>query len=134
MALSAADRTAVTELIARHGHLVDSGRLDLLDELFTPDATLDVTDLGGGVLHGTAAAREAALALGDGNPVGHLVTNTVLTETADDRVRALSKGLGVMADGTCGTVTYDDTVVRGAHGWRITHRAIHAHRRPLGAR
>ncbi|HEY3504137.1 MAG TPA: nuclear transport factor 2 family protein [Actinocatenispora sp.] len=133
MALSETDRTAVTELIARHGHLVDSGRIDRLDEVFTTDTTYDVTDLGGGVLHGTAAIREATLALGDGHPVGHLVTNTVLTETPDG-IRALSKGLGVLADGTCGTVTYDDTVVRGEHGWRITHRTVLAHRRPLGAR
>lgn len=133
MALSHEDRTAVTDLIAMHGHLVDSGRLDRLDEIFTPDVVYDVSDLGGPPLHGLPALREAALALGEGNPVAHHVTNTVLTEVARDRVHALSKGIGVTAAGTCGTVTYDDTVTRTAAGWRIAHRTVLAHRSPLGA-
>ncbi|MEE4494819.1 nuclear transport factor 2 family protein [Streptomyces sp. BE230] len=37
MALEAVDRLAVMELIALHGHLVDDGELDRLDELFTED-------------------------------------------------------------------------------------------------
>jgi hypothetical protein len=61
------------------------------------------------------------------------VTNTVVTEEPDGRVRALSKGIGVRADGTCGSVTYDDALVRTAAGWRIIHRRVRAHRRPLGA-
>ncbi|SHK57534.1 nuclear transport factor 2 family protein [Actinacidiphila paucisporea] len=132
MALTHEDRTAVTDLIAMHGHLVDSGRFDLMDELFTPDATYDVTDFGQPPLHGLAAVREAALALGDRNPLGHHVTNTVLTELADGRIRALSKGIGITTTGTCGTVTYDDTVTRTPAGWRITHRRVLAHRTPLG--
>ncbi|MGV4980847.1 nuclear transport factor 2 family protein [Streptomyces sp. NRAIS4] len=37
MALPPEDRLAITELISMHGHLVDDGQLDRLDELFTPD-------------------------------------------------------------------------------------------------
>lgn len=33
--VGAEDRMAITELIALHGHLVDDGELDCLDELFT---------------------------------------------------------------------------------------------------
>lgn len=133
MALSHEDRTAVTDLIAMHGHMVDSGRLDRLGELFTADVVYDVSDFGGPPLHGLPAIREAALALGEGNPLGHHVTNTVLTEIAGDRVHALSKGIGITTAGTCGTVTYDDTVTRTAAGWRIAHRKVLAHRSPLGA-
>jgi hypothetical protein len=75
---------------------------------------------------------EAALALGDNNPVGHHVTNIVLTEVGPDEVAARSKGIGVMADGTAGSVTYEDTVVRTAAGWRISRRKVLARRRPLG--
>lgn len=115
MALTAEDRTAITELISMHGHLVDAGEvdageLDRLHELFTADVTYDVTDLGAGSLEGLAAIREAARTLGELNPVGHHVTNIVLTELADDRVRALSKGIGINADGTSGSVTYEDTI------------------------
>jgi SnoaL-like domain len=48
MALTAEDRAAIAALISMHGHLVDAGELDRLDELFTAD----VTDLGAGPLEG----------------------------------------------------------------------------------
>ncbi|NKZ04560.1 nuclear transport factor 2 family protein [Actinomadura latina] len=134
MAFTADDRTAITELISMHGHLCDSGELDRLGELFTPDVVYDVSDFGQEPLLGVAACAAAGRALGELNPVGHHVTNVVLAEVADDRVHARSKGLGVNADGTTGSVTYEDTVVRTPRGWRISHRKVRAHRRPLGGR
>ncbi|MFC6016994.1 nuclear transport factor 2 family protein [Plantactinospora solaniradicis] len=131
MTLAAEDRTAITDLINRHGHLTDSGEFDRMHELFTADAVYDVTNLGGGVLIGLAMLRDAALTLGEGNPVAHHVTNIVLTGTADDCVHALSKGIGIHADGTIGSVTYEDTIVRGDSGWRISHRTVRARRIPL---
>jgi hypothetical protein len=131
MALTAQDRTVITDLINRHGHLTDRGDFDGLRELFTDDVSYDVSALGGGVLAGPAGIRAAALALGDANPVAHHVTNIVLGEEADGSVRVLSKGLGVMADGSVGSVTYEDTVVRGPAGWRITHRVVRPRRTPL---
>ncbi|MFB7507630.1 nuclear transport factor 2 family protein [Streptomyces broussonetiae] len=131
MTLTLEDRLAITELISMHGHLVDAGQLDRLDRLFTPDVVYDVTDFGQDPLIGLPAVRQAALALGAGNPVAHHVTNVVVHEGADGRVRARSKGLGVRADGTCGSVTYDDTLVRTSDGWRISHRVLTARRVPL---
>ncbi|GAA4203893.1 nuclear transport factor 2 family protein [Microbispora amethystogenes] len=131
MTLSAGDRVAVTDLINRHGHLTDHGELDRWSELFTPDVVFDLTGMGGGVLTGLAALRDATSAMAGEHPVAHHVTNIVLDETADDHVRALSKGIGVMADGTTGSVTYDDTIVRGDQGWRISRRVIRARRAPL---
>jgi hypothetical protein len=125
------DRIAITDLISMHGHLVDAGDLDRLDELFTGDVEYDVTDLGGGMIEGLAALKEAALALGDANPVGHHVTNIVLTEVSADQVQALSKGIGITADGRCASVSYEDTVTRTPLGWRIIHRKIRARRVPL---
>jgi hypothetical protein len=132
MGISSADRAAITEVIFLHGHLVDGGELDRLDEVFTDDVSYDVSDLGGGILRGPKALADAGRALGDGNPVGHHVTNIVLSEITDGSVRALSKGIGIMADGTCGSVTYNDLVVRGDRGWRISHRTVLARRVPLG--
>ena len=131
VALTAEDRFAIADLITLHGHLTDRGDLDGLDALFADDVTYDVRDLGGGVLTGLAAVREAALALGEANPVAHHVTNIVLSEARDGTVRAVSKGLGVRANGSCGSVTYEDTVQRGTAGWRITHRIVRARRTPL---
>lgn len=131
MPLTSDDRIAITDLINLHGHLTDRGDLEGLSALFTEDVTYDVSALGGTVLAGLAAIRKAALALGEGNPVAHHVTNVVLEEAADGTVRALSKGFGVMADGSVGSATYEDIVERGPAGWRITHRTVRPRRIPL---
>jgi hypothetical protein len=115
-----------------HGHLCDSGELDRLDEVFTVDVIYDVTDFGQAPLVGVAACAEAGRALGDLNPVGHHVTNIVLSQQSDGLVHARSKGIGINADGTCASVTYEDTVVPVGEGWRISHRRILARRVPLG--
>ncbi|PNE36009.1 MULTISPECIES: nuclear transport factor 2 family protein [Streptomyces] len=128
------DRAAVTELLALHGHLFDDGELHRLDELFTPDVQYDVTVFGQGVLHGPAQILAAALALAERNPVGHHVTNIVVTPVTGDQVRVRSKGLGVGADGSCSSVTYEDVVVRTPGGWRIAHRTVLPRRVPLGGR
>ncbi|NGO07734.1 nuclear transport factor 2 family protein [Streptomyces sp. HC44] len=134
MGLGFEDRTAITELLSMHGHLFDAGELDRLDELFTADVVYDVSDFGQEPFVGINAIRNASLALGEANPVGHHITNVVLTELADGRVRALSKGIGVNADGSSGSATYEDTIVHGDQGWRISHRKILARRVPLGGK
>jgi hypothetical protein len=131
VSLSTDDRIAITDLINLHGHLTDRGDFDGLAALFTADVTYDVSALGGGALAGLAAARDAALSLGDANPVAHHVTNIVLRENPDGSVHALSKGLGIMADGSAGSVTYEDTVEQTPDGWRITHRVVRPRRKPL---
>jgi len=132
MALAPEDRLAISELIALHGHLVDDGELDRSAEVFTPDVVYDLSDFGQGQVTGLDALREAALALGPASPVAHHVTNVVLTAETEGRVLARSKGLGVMADGSCGSVTYEDVVVRGDAGWRVCRRKVVARRVPLG--
>lgn len=102
MPLSTDDRLAIHELVALHGHLMDDGAFDRLSELFTDDFAYDVTAYGFGVLRGYAAFAEAARTLGDGNPLGHHVTNIVVSEDADGTVRVRSKGLGVPVDGPVG--------------------------------
>lgn len=124
MTLGPDDRAEITELLARHGHLFDDGEFDRLDLLFTASVRYDVTAFGGGVLQGIEAIRAATLALGDRNPVGHHVTNVVLTEQPDGSVRARSKGIGIYADGTAGSVTYEDEIVRTGDGWRIDARTV----------
>ena len=131
MALSLEDRLAITELIALHGHLVDEGELDRLAEVFTPDVEYDLTDFGQGTLTGLTQLTDASLASGAANPVAHHVTNVVVEELADGQVRARSKGLGIRTDGSCGSVTYVDTVVRVGAGWRIARRRVEARRVPL---
>ncbi len=87
---------------------------------------------GFGSLNGTAVMREAALALGDANPVGHHVTNIVITRIDDRSARVQSKGIGIKADGTAGSVAYDDIVTRQPDGWKISYRKVTAKRAALG--
>ncbi|MET0134972.1 MAG: nuclear transport factor 2 family protein [Kibdelosporangium sp.] len=134
MALTEQDRVEISDLINLHGHLTDAGELDRAGELFTSDVTYDVADFGFGSLHGTAAIREAALALGDANPVGHHVTNIVITRIDDRSARVQSKGIGIKADGTAGSVVYDDIVTRRPDGWKIHYRKVTARRAALGGR
>ncbi|MGV9347409.1 nuclear transport factor 2 family protein [Streptomyces spiralis] len=75
VSLTLEDRLAITELVLLHGHLVDDGSLDRLEELFTADVVYDLTDFGQELLSGVAAIREAAWALGAANPVAHHVTS-----------------------------------------------------------
>ncbi|MFX0577535.1 nuclear transport factor 2 family protein [Nocardia nepalensis] len=133
MTLSAQDRIDIGELIALHGHLMDAGELDRMDELFTAGITYDLNDFGRGELRGIPALRDAAVALGDGNPVGHHITNVVIAD-ADGGVRVRSKGIAIHADGSCRSVEYDDRVVREAAGWRISYRRVILHGTPLGGR
>jgi hypothetical protein len=126
-----ADRVALHELVARHGHRVDAGDFAGLAEVFTDDVVYDVSDMGGGALIGLGAVEGAGRALGDGNPLGHHVTNVVVEELGPDTARVVAKGLGVTTDGRVGSVVYEDDAVRTEHGWRIRRRVVRLRRRPL---
>jgi 3-phenylpropionate/cinnamic acid dioxygenase small subunit len=129
--LSVEDRLQIQELVHLHGHLMDAGAFESLGEIFTEDVVYDVSAFGLGELRGFEAIREAAIALGDRNPLGHHVTNVAITAVEGGIIRVLSKGIGVNADGTCGTVTYDDVVRRVGVKWRIARRRVVARRKPL---
>ncbi|MBO0813008.1 MAG: nuclear transport factor 2 family protein [Microlunatus sp.] len=128
MTLSAQDRVEITDLINLHGQLVDAGDLDQADQLFTPDVTYDLSDFGLGLVHGLAELRDAAVARGSNQPVGHHVTNIVITPIDDHSAQVRSKGIGIMADGSSGSVSYDDLLVRRPTGWKISRRKASAQR------
>jgi len=131
MAISLADRLAIHELIALYGHLADAGEFDRMDEVFTADVVHNLESFGLGTVQGLDALRAIAIAVGVKNPVGHHVTNIVVTPVDFDVAHVRSKGIGIMADGTCGSVTYDDVVRREPVGWRIVNRRVTPRRTPL---
>jgi 3-phenylpropionate/cinnamic acid dioxygenase small subunit len=130
MPLTVTDRLAIHDLLSLHGHLVDNGELDRLDELFTDDVVYDVTALGGTTLSGVDAIAEAATQLGDRNPVAHHVTN-ILVADHDGEVTVRSKFIGIGRDGSAGSGTYDDVLRHTPDGWRIARRRITVRRQPL---
>jgi hypothetical protein len=133
MALTVEDRLEIYELLALHGHLMDAGSFDRLGELFTEDFVYDVEALGYGQLVGAEAFTEASRALGDGNPLGHHVTNALVVAARENEATVRSKGIGIRADGTSGTVAYEDVVRRTDAGWRIARRTVIPRERPLHA-
>ena len=102
---------------------MDSGDLDQLDRLLTLDVVYDLESLGAGTLHRVDAVREAAVQLGDKNPLAHHVTNVVLTQSGEN-VTARSKGIGIRTDGSVGSVVYDDELQRTMNRWRISRRRV----------
>jgi ketosteroid isomerase-like protein len=108
MELTEQDRIDISDLINLHGHLTDAGKLDEAGELFTPDVTYDL--------------------------IGHHVTNIVITPVDARSARVQSKGIGIQADGTAGSVVYDDIVTRQPGGWEISYRKVTARRAALGGR
>ena len=97
-----------------------------LGDLFTDDAVLDLEDFGYGTLQGLQAIRDLSRGSQDdkGQPLGHHTTNIIVVGQDGDGVRARSKGLAVMADGTSGTAVYEDVLRREEQGWRISHRKV----------
>jgi hypothetical protein len=124
MPLSIEDRLSIHELISLHGHLTDDRQHERLYLLFTDDAAYDVSAFGLGVVQGLDALTELFVQRPGDQPIGHHVTNVMVGLGDDDTASVRSKGLAVMADGTTGTVTYDDVVVRTETGWRISQRTV----------
>ena len=126
MTLTTGDRLAIHELVSLHGHLADTRQSEDLAQLLTPEASYDVTAYGLGIVQGLPALIELFSSAPGDQPVGHHVTNVIVTADphGDDRAKVLSKGLSVMADGTAGTVVYKDDVVRTTDGWRINARIV----------
>ena len=124
--ITAEDRLAIHDVIALHGHVADDRDWDRLGDLFTDDAVLDLEDFGYGTLHGLRAIRDLSRGSQDdkGQPLGHHATNIIVVGQDGEGVRARSKALAVMADGTSGTAVYEDILRRGDHGWRIIYRKV----------
>lgn len=131
MVLAAQERLEIADLIALHGHVMDEGELDRLDELFSSDIVYDLEDFGFEQLRGVDAIRDAARSMGDRNPLAHHVTNVLVGDSTDVGVRVRSKGLAVHKDGSTGSVVYEDIVQGEAHGWRIVYRKGKARKTPL---
>jgi hypothetical protein len=125
------DRIAIYECIATHGHLIDDGRLDELDLVFSEDVVYDLTAFDLGVHSGLESVKKAALELGENNPIGHHVTNSIISRIENETVYTVSKGMGVNSNGTTGSVVYRDRLVKKEDGWRICYRKIIIHDSPL---
>ena len=124
--LTDVDRQQISETLARHAFVVDENQLDQLGEVFTPDATYDMTSSGMGAFQGLDALRAAAgqLFASGHAPLSHFVTNIVITPVDETAASVRSKGLMIMHDGAVHGVVYDDTVALHDGRWLVASRVI----------
>jgi 3-phenylpropionate/cinnamic acid dioxygenase small subunit len=120
------DHQQISETLARHAFVVDENRLDQLGEVFSLDATYDMTSSGMGTFRGLEALSAAAgqLFASGHAPLSHFVTNIVITKTEESTASVRSKGLMIMHDGAMHGVVYDDTVTLHEGRWLIASRVI----------
>ena len=106
--------------------MADENQLDQFGEVFTPDATYDMTSSGMGAFQGLDVLRAAAgqLFASGRAPLSHFVTNIVITELGESRASVRSKGLMIMHDGAVHGVVYDDTLTWHEGRWLIASRVI----------
>lgn len=118
--LDALDQLAIRRLVDLYGYLVDSRKFSRIHEVFTEDVVYDVSDFGHGVQHGIAEVvvgwRTAQ------HPLSHHVINVLIDEVEDGAASVIATGIGVGERGRVGSVTYYDTAIRTAIGWRLSHR------------
>lgn len=127
---TASDLAEIREVLARYMRAMRLGDVDLMDDVFTPDAVIDYTAIGGAVapwsetkpwLRGMIAVELFMLYVGD-------VFVDVDADGIGADVETSWHGVFVAtADAPPLTVygTYDDRFVRTPEGWRIAARTDH---------
>jgi hypothetical protein len=123
------DRLEIQDLLASYSYAIDMRDWDGLDDVFTPDAVIDYTEMGGS--RGDLAATKEFLRTVLPTFAGfqHMVATSKLKidgDTAEGRTichnpMVLDKGNGQTHVFFCG-LWYRDQFVRTADGWRISSR------------
>jgi len=124
------DRLEINDLLVRYSHHLDRGDWDgLRREVFTPDAVIDYSELGGSVgdLEETLAFLSSAMPMF--KSYQHLVANSVVEIDGDEATArticfnpmVFEKPGGDEHVFYCG-LWYVDRLVRTPEGWRIAAR------------
>ncbi|WP_330180783.1 nuclear transport factor 2 family protein [Nocardia sp. NBC_01503] len=123
------DRMEIEDLMVRYSHAVDTHQWELLDELFTADAHIDYTAMGGPA--GDLASTKAFLAsvMPNFSAFQHMVANSAIRVEGDHataRTMCHNPMVVAGADGhqrlmLCG-LWYHDSFVRVDGAWRIRQR------------
>jgi hypothetical protein len=119
------DRIEIQDLVVAYSHAIDTRDWDALDEVFTADAVIDYTEMGGtrGGLAETKAFLRTALT---GFPSFQHLVGTSAVELDGDvaRGRTICHNPMVLSPGQLlfAGLWYRDTFVRTPAGWRIRER------------
>ncbi len=132
MALAAADKLAIQELLGRAAYGYDERDMDMLASCFASDASLTMR-VAGGELIGPFEGRESILGLmrdsmaRQGDVRRHVVSNIFFLEEGARPV--VVSNLTLLATGSGETAllsagVYRDTVARAGAGWQLARRHI----------
>ncbi|WP_067563492.1 nuclear transport factor 2 family protein [Nocardia acidivorans] len=123
------DRMEIEDLMVRYSHAVDTHQWELLDEIFTADAHIDYTAMGGPA--GDLASTKTFLAavMPNFSAFQHMIANSAIRVEGDHataRTMCHNPMVVTGADGhqrlmLCG-LWYHDTFVRVDDQWRIRQR------------
>lgn len=119
------DVVAIHEVLALYGHVIDEREWDRLDEVFTDDHHFYSST--GRVFRSRAELRSHWVGPEVTHPIGHHVTNIIVTPVDGDTARCISKGLYVRSEAQITSAVYRDLVVRTENGWRLRERRITVH-------
>ena len=123
------DRLEIEDLLVRYSDAVDRQDWETFAQVFTADAVIDYTEMGGPSGGVTEIVRFLEATLPGFACTQHLVANTVLSvdgDTATARTichnpMVVDRGEGQAHVFFCG-LWYRDSLVRTARGWRIRER------------
>lgn len=119
--LTAADQAEIRQVLALFAHVYDNLAEDALDAFFTNDVVVEIGAGAGRTVRGIDEARAFRHELGPDSP-DHQTVDIVLLTDPDGTVRARSRYLAILADGTVTNGDYLDVLTRTPRGWRISHR------------
>jgi hypothetical protein len=122
------DRFEITDLMVRYSHVVDTGQWDVLDEIFSADAVIDYTAMGGprgGVAEITEFLRST---MPQFPAFQHMIANSSIAVTGDVATARTMCHNPIVLPGEDGRVMfcglwYLDEFARIDGEWRITSRA-----------
>ncbi|MFI6774665.1 nuclear transport factor 2 family protein [Nocardia sp. NPDC050412] len=123
------DRMEIEDLMVRYSHAVDTHQWNLLDEIFTADAHIDYSAMGGAVGDLESTKKFLAGVMPNFLAFQHLISNSSITvdgDTATARTMChnpmlVSTGEGRQSLMLCG-LWYHDTFARVEGRWRIKQR------------
>ncbi len=122
------DRLEIQDLLVDYSYAIDTGDWDALDDIFTPDADIDYTAMGG--IRGTLAEIKAFLPEGLQwfSAYQHMIATSKITVDGDEGhgrticLNPMVLGEGAAAHSMFLGLWYVDRYVRTPAGWRTAER------------
>ncbi len=119
--LTAADVAEIHHTLAEFAHVFDNDDIDGLDRVFTNDAVIENTIGNGYTIDGLPSARLFTGRRGADTP-DHQTLDTVLLVDSEGIVRARSRYIATLIDGSVHGGDYYDILESTPRGWRIRYR------------